>query len=796
MPSNRLRASEWVTTPSSGRTAGEWDLSPVIAAFVLLFAVMTWKWISGAVTIPWDAKAHFQPQVQFLAQSLARGAWPWWNPYVFSGQPQIADPQSMIFSPPFLLLALTNADPSAWEIDMTVLAAMAVGGIGVIVYFHDRGWHWAGALIAALVFSFGAAMAWRMQHIGQVLSLAYLPWTLLFVDRAITRASIVSGALAGLVAAFLVLGRDQVALLAIYLVAAYAVWLLAQQDAPLRALRRALLPLIAGAIVGAALVALPILMTALLAADSNRPEIDYAGAGGGSLHPALLLTLLAPDVFGASGRMGQYWGPPSLTWPYIELYIAQNVGLMYVGALPLLLVAIGLLGHRLWDREIRFFTIALIVMLLYALGAYTPAFHAIYAIFPGVSLYRRPADAVFLIGALLGVLSGYMTHRMFAAPWIKPSRIGVAIIVALCAAAVAIAIGLGVWLDRVPRLWHPLALAAVTFGVAAALIAWGRSRLVLQPTLVALTFAALTAADLAYNNGNNGSSALPPADYEVLEPSSRNPTITWLKAHVAENRSATRRDRVELAGLGFHWPNASMTHRLENTLGYNPVRLDDYTRATGAQDHVGLPDQRKFSALMPSYRSPLADLLGLRYIATGVPIHMIDKRLATGALPLVFQTDGAWIYENTNALPRVLFATRAAPADFEDLLSDGNWPAVDFRTTVLLDEIEPDVTSRRPGVVTIASYANTRIVLDADSPDGGYVVLNDIWHPWWVADIDGKTAPILRANVLFRAVAVPPGSHRITFVFRPIAGALREFSENVWSHAGKTPRPDAARLPK
>ena len=795
MPSNRLRTSEWATTTTS-KPVGDWALSPIVAAFVLLFVGMTWKWISGAATIPWDAKAHFQPQIQFLAQSLARGQWPWWNPYVFAGQPQIADPQSMIFSPPFLLLAFTNADPSAWEIDMTVLAAMAAGGIGIIVYFRDRGWHWAGALIAALVFSFGAAMAWRMQHIGQVLSLAYLPWTLLFVDRAISRASIVNGALAGLAAALLILGRDQVALLGIYLVAAYAVWLLAREDAPVRALRRAILPLAVGAIVGAALIVMPILMTALLAADSNRPEIDYAGAGGGSLHPALLLTLLAPDIFGASGRMGQYWGPPSPAWPYVELYIAQNVGELYVGALPLLLVAMGVLGRQLWDREIRFFTFALIVMLLYALGSYTPAFRAIYEIAPGVSLYRRPADAVFLIGALLGVLAGYMTHRMFAAPWVKASRTHVAIILALCAIAAATTIGLGVWLNRVPRLHWPLALAAGTFTIAAALIVWGRSRLVVQPTLVALTFATLTAADLAYNNGNNGSSALPPANYEVLEPASRNPTITWLKARVAESRSATRRDRVELAGLGFHWPNASMTHRLENTLGYNPVRLDDYTRATGAQDHVGLPDQRKFSALMPSYRSPLADLLGLRYIATGAPIHVIDKRLATGALPLVRQTDGAWIYENTSALPRVLFATRAAPADFEELLADGNWPDIDFHTTVLLDETAPASTSRRPGTVAIASYANTRIALDANSPDGGFVVLNDIWHPWWVADIDGVPAPILRANVLFRAVAVPPGAHRVTFVFRPFGGAVRELLDKLWPSAGKSPRPEPGRLSK
>jgi hypothetical protein len=796
MPSNRLRASEWVTAPSSGVASGEWPLTPVVAAFVLLFAAMTWKWISGAVTIPWDAKAQFQPQIQFLAQSLARGEWPWWNPFVFAGQPQIADPQSMIFSPPFVLLAFVHADPSAWEIDMTVLAAMAAGGIGMIVYFRDRRWHWAGALIAALVFSFGAAMAWRMQHIGQVLSLAYLPWTLLLIDRAITRASIASGALAGLVAAFLVLGRDQVALLAVYLVAGYVLWLLARQDEPLRAMRRALLPLAAGAIVGAALVTLPILMTALLAADSNRPEIAFAGAGAGSLHPALLLTLLAPDVFGGSGRMGDFWGPPSMTWPHIELYIAQNVGEMYVGALPLMLVAIGLLGRQLWGREIRFFSIALGVMLLYTLGAYTPVFRAIYEIVPGVSLYRRPADAVFLVGALLAVLAGYMTHRTFAAPWIKPSRIHVAIIVVLCAVAAASAIGLGVWLDRVPRLWLPLALAAGTFSLAAALITWGRSRLVVQPTLVALTFATLTAADLAYNNGNNGSSALPPADYEVLEPASRNPTITWLKAHVAEHRSATNRDRVELAGLGFHWPNASMTHRLENTLGYNPVRLHDYSQATGAQDHVGLPDQRVFSPLMPSYRSPLADLLGLRYIAFGAPIETIDTRLAFGTLPLVHQTKNAWIYENTSALPRVLFATRAATADFEALLRHGNWPTTDFRSTVLLEEAPTDVKPRRPGTVAIAFYANTRIVLDADSPDGGFVVLNDIWHPWWVADIDGRRAPILRANVLFRAVAVPPGRHRITFAFHPVSGALRELSAHLWSHVRNVPRPDAAGLSK
>jgi hypothetical protein len=263
---------------------------------------------------------------------------------------------------------------------------------------------------------------------------------------------------------------------------------------------------------------------------------------------------------------------------------------------------------------------------------------------------------------------------------------------------------------------------------------------------------------------------LPPSVYEVLEPDSGNATIAILKSKVVAD--ATRRDRIELAGLGFHWPNASLTHRLENTLGYNPVRLALYSQATGAEDHVGLPDQRKFSPLFPSYRSKLADLLGLRFIATGAPIEEIDKRLAPGTLPLVARTSDGYIYENPDAFPRVLFATEAKGADFARMLADGVWPEADLRSTVLLEQVPTGGAAlRRPGTVRIVSYRNTEVVLEADSPDGGWVVLNDLWHPWWFAEVDGRPADILRANVLFRAVSVPPGRHRVRFAFRPIAGA-------------------------
>jgi hypothetical protein len=786
--------------------AERWPVLPPLAMLALAALVIGWPWLSGRVTIPWDAKAGFLPQIQFLAQSLARGESPFWMPFAFSGHPQVADPQAMIFSPPFLLLALLDPAPSPWAVDATLLAMVFLGGAALILWFRDKGWHWAGALMAALAFCYGASMAWRIQHVGQVLSLAYLPMTLLCLDRALTRRSIAYGAAAGFAAAMMVLGRDQIAMLSVYLLVGFTAWRLFTADRPLAEMRACLSPLAAAALAGLVVIAVPVMLSALLTAQSNRAAIDYVGAGRGSLHPALLMTAFVPELFGPSGRMADYWGPPSFSWN-AGVYLAQNMGQLYLGAIPLLVLILAGLRGLLWEREVRFYTVACAAMLLYAFGWYTPVFRVFYEVLPGVGLFRRPADATFLIGALAAILAGYSVHRLFKEPTAVWAHRHLAIAAGILLATFTVAIGLAVWLGKVGQLPAPLSAAALSFAGAALALVAARPRLGRKAMLAAAMLAAFTTVDLAYNNGPNGATALPTAHYDVLEPATGNPTIAFLKEKTVQN--ATRRDRVELAGLGFHWPNASITHRLENTLGYNPLRLGLYSRATGAIDHVGLPDQREFSALFPSYRSTLADLLGLRFIVTGVPVESMDRRLEPGDLKLVARTGDGFIYENPHAMDRVLFATEARAADFSQMLRDGKWPDADLRTTVLLEEAPAAHPPRRVGRARIVSYRNSEVAVDADSPDGGWVVLNDLWHPWWLAEIDGQPTELLRANVLFRAVAVPPGRHTVRFMFRPLAGAWRQltgrmrqparpavhgaFSRSV-AKAGSAARPDPSCL--
>jgi uncharacterized membrane protein YfhO len=72
-------------------------------------------------------------------------------------------------------------------------------------------------------------------------------------------------------------------------------------------------------------------------------------------------------------------------------------------------------------------------------------------------------------------------------------------------------------------------------------------------------------------------------------------------------------------------------------------------------------------------------------------------------------------------------------------------------------------------------YANTEVAIQADAPaQGGVLLLNDVWHPWWRATVDGWEAEILKANVIFRGVAVPPGTHIVRFTFHPFTGAWDE----------------------
>jgi hypothetical protein len=67
--------------------------------------------------------------------------------------------------------------------------------------------------------------------------------------------------------------------------------------------------------------------------------------------------------------------------------------------------------------------------------------------------------------------------------------------------------------------------------------------------------------------------------------------------------------------------------------------------------------------------------------------------------------------------------------------------------------------------VSLKCHESQKVVLTATSDRERWLILNDSFYPGWECRIDGKPVPIYPANLLFRAVLVPPGHSEICFTY-------------------------------
>ena len=119
------------------------------------------------------------------------------------------------------------------------------------------------------------------------------------------------------------------------------------------------------------------------------------------------------------------------------------------------------------------------------------------------------------------------------------------------------------------------------------------------PVTATLLLVVFTTADLAWNNAPHESTGLPPARYDVLRADTQNETVALIKQRLAQ-QEPNHRDRIELIGIEYHWPNICLIHGCEQVFGHNPLRLKWFYDATRVGDTVAAAGQRPFSPLYPS----------------------------------------------------------------------------------------------------------------------------------------------------------------------------------------------------
>jgi hypothetical protein len=349
------------------------------AAFALATVVFYFTPLFDAHTsIQWDAvDVHYSAQ-KYFADSVRQGRLPHWTPYIFSGFPFLADPQTGAWYPlhwPFFLIGIT---PKAIEWELALHAFLALCG----AYLLSRklgGDHMFG-LIAAVFYAAGGFFAAHSSHVGMFETAALLPWLLWSALLALEGGPIL---LPGLIGGFIVLaGHFQSALYSFFALTLFAI----AKRAPWK---RVLGLLAATALAAFLLGAIQILPGLELTAQSDRAAANFHGATNAALQPAALATLVLPNFYGAAS--GNYSGPPDITQFYY-----------YAGILLLPLAIIGIWKKRSW------IPLALIVPALwYALGP--PAgLYTVLTFLPGFKSIRAPVHIWFVIalGLALAAASG------------------------------------------------------------------------------------------------------------------------------------------------------------------------------------------------------------------------------------------------------------------------------------------------------------------------------------------------------------------------------------------------------
>ena len=613
----------------------------------LLRDIAPWRTGSSASLVPWnplqwDGMAEFYPWRLFAAQTLKSGYLPLWNPHEFCGTPFVANSQSAVFYPFNLLFCLF---PAARAFGVSVLLHLFFTGSFLYLFLRSKAFDLGRP--AALA----GAVAWQMCH-WQVAWLelptflcvsAWLPLALLLVDRTAERPAALRAAGLGLCLGLMLLaGQLQIAVYCFGLIIAYAIF----RVVPFLKVRWK--PLTGAAVLTLALafaLAAPQLLPAVeLARMSHRAGTPvnwtaYEGYVRLAVPPVSLMTLLTPGFFGSPTR-GTYWGVGTNGGPgaYIE-------DACYSGILTLLLALTGLILTWRTQSITRFFSVAAVIALLLALG--TPLNALLFFGFPGFSQTGSPGRILVLWSFCLPILAAVGMDALLRSLDVKALGKATAALGILAAGVLAFAV---IWIDHTApagTLAANLALESdlwrlpvgVLFGAAAAVWLAKRGSLSLSRAggvLVVLTATDLLAAGYGFNR-----TASPSAVYPMT------PLIAFLQQHKADGRIMPINKR-----WGFYNPppailppNSATVYGLDDTQGYDSLLTGQYFQfATVLDSGSPAPPENGNMVFTYGFGSEKAREAGARY---GISLKPMP-----GLVP-VFQGDGAYVYEDKAALPRV-----------------------------------------------------------------------------------------------------------------------------------------------
>ncbi len=756
-------------------------LPPVVYAFMALLLFREFV-AGGANLLGIDTLA-----LAYFARDFYSGfvrhfhQFPLWDPYLYGGLPFVEATHGDIFYPPSLaMLPLSTAAMWGWKIVLHVFLA----GIFAYLWLGQLGARRTSAFLGGLTYMLGAEIV-SLVYPGadaKIFVAALAPLIFWLTERALARRRVADFAWLALgIALAMFTSHLQLVYFLVWGISLYALFRLWQIWRETRSARLVAGLLGAFALAGVLGVAASAVQLVppyqYLKTYSRRTETTinargaeaYAYSTSWSLHPEEIMALVVPDFVGDNAptevRSGNtYWGRNG-----------AKLNLEYAGLIPLLLAPLVFLRRR---RGRDWFFLGLgALALLYGLGATTPLFHLFYLI-PGVRLFRAPSLIIFLYAVSLVTLGTFGFERYL--DWARGSDAGdrrAARLYLWCAAGVLLLLALlaqggaltsfwqavvypGMSPDRVQALEADLpvlqagfwiatflavALAGVWEAIAARMVGW-RAALAGVAVLTALD---LYRVDRPFVRATELVDAAP--DFAtIFQP---NDVVQFLQGRQQAGEVFRVMDLGPFVGTGGNNLNWLAQYGIEQIAGHHPNELGRYRDLLGGEQPANIAGG--------NFR--LLDLTNTAYLVAPQPVKL--------PFAVVYQGASGVVYRNTSALPRAFLVGRTQVVPDSGAVQRILQGPFDMGREALLPAPLPAGIAVQPdplGQVAWVTRGANESVLNVTSDRPALLVVTDNYYDAWHAEVDGRAAPILRADYTFRAIPLGAGTHRV----------------RMWYHAG------------
>ena len=699
-----------------------------------------------------------------------------WNSFSLGGIAWLGNPQSAMFYP---FNWLYVAGDSARLVSWIMVAHHWLAGLGTFLLCRRYGFLGPAALLAGIAY-LGAPYYVANTgegHYNPVCLVAWAPWAFLLVERLRTgQRGGVAGTSVVLALAFFCGHVQELFYLVLLLTAFLSFDVFAGLASKLRG--RAIREPAASPAIRIMLrwAAVGVLLVGLVAVELvpvylySRSSVRLGSVALAELRPACLAPLSLAQIFDPAvlGGPTDYRGPGMFYWEAV----------CHFGIVTLLFALVGAAACRR-RYPIGRFLVLWLAAFSFAFGDQTPWFPLLYHFLPGISLFRAPSRALFFVSFFTAILAGAGLDRMLTLSaraklhWRR--MLQSVLLLATCSAV-------GLWLWQSAQVGPAAAPGgdvswSQVFGTLAVLrvLAWTLGGL---GVMILLTYGGrrmrcgmvlavlLATGELAWHAG------------EVLRTIPQ-ASIRRENPIVAAIQPQTGLDRV-LASQRTISDREAWNAGIHKVQAYEPVplaRIGLYFAATAPRQDAAMAFAGFDELDLTMVQKPLLDALGVRYaVVAGSP--RVDppgwQRLDTGRVPEEFTLrrrptrDLAYtIYENPSALPRAFVLGSAVPFGSPEQTVE-QLSQLDPRRFLLVDrDLLPPGPRQSFQAARIIAYTARRVTVEAELELPGYLVLTDVYYPGWDATVNGRPAPVIPANMAFRAVPLPPGRHTVEFRYTP-----------------------------